>query len=625
MMEDADADEVTALLQLLATVPNVKAAVRAARKAVEAEGGGRSPRPSIAVTRGARSFSGDDEGEKPAAAHERRIEALRRRLLLEDADAPPPPPPLPPSDLKPTTELDLAALGTGAGGGDEADASQRAMAILRETEGASAFERGALVKTIRNDFWHQFARALDRGDLSPCSLPPPGGAGMRLFGRAYSSSCGVVLARKKLHLPSDVWCWPAGFFAKTEFSTGRKKSESLDSSSSSFFVADELRRNAVPLEQLERMAIRKEYVHFGETRASTEVAPYNEVLAPVTREAVVAVFARTTRPDHLLLAMAARDLLAVASDTALPLLVLDAGGGADAVEFTADQQAGLLAKLCEAKPSFCLRPHADVPALRHAPGPLDAQLVAHGAYGLADDVLHALLRSAPAPARAARDALAHAVRADNAEAARAVAGVVGAELSTFAADEACAPGSVRHASDRCLVASGAVAALIACASGALAKRSRDAVALLDAWLEKADQSSGLPPGGVPRRVEDGRRQGGLAPRAATHGLCGRARAGESARLPRPARVAGAERRLGRRRGAREAGRTGGARVVVPPAVAAPRTVAVRARPRGRGGLVGRPARRGAGTRGARRRGDAAAVVLPELEGLTRRPDRGACD
>ena len=127
------------------------------------------------ITRGARSFSGDDEGEKPAAAHERRIEALRRRLLLEDADAPPPPPPLPPSDLKPTTELDLAALGTGDGAGEEAEASQRAMAILRETEGASAFERGALVKTIRNDFWHQFARALDRGDLSPCSLPPPGG------------------------------------------------------------------------------------------------------------------------------------------------------------------------------------------------------------------------------------------------------------------------------------------------------------------------------------------------------------------------------------------------------------------------------------------------------------------
>ena len=222
------------------------------------------------------------------------------------------------------------------------------MAILRETEGASAFERGALVKTIRNDFWHQFARALDRGDLSPCSLPPPGGAGMRLFGRAYSSSCGVVLARKKLHLPEDVWCWPAGFFAKTEFSTGRKKSESLDSSSSSFFVADELRRNAVPLEQLERMAIRKEYVHFGETRASTEVAPYNEVLAPVTREAVVAVFARTTRPDHLLLAMAARDLLAVASDTALPLLVLDAGGGADAVEFALINRRG-------SSPSFVKR------------------------------------------------------------------------------------------------------------------------------------------------------------------------------------------------------------------------------------------------------------------------------
>ena len=75
---------------------------------------------------------------------------------------------------------------------------------------------------------------------------------------------------------------------------------------------------------------------------------------------------------------------------------------------------------------------------------------------------------------------------------------------------------------------------------------------------KGGPKPGLPPGGVPRRVEDGRRQGRLAPRAATHGLCGRPRAGESARLPRPARVAGAERRLGRRRGAREAGRTRGA-------------------------------------------------------------------
>ena len=207
----------------------------------------------------------------------------------------------------------------------------------------------------------------------------------------------------------------------------------------------------------------------------------------MTRAAVVAVFARTSRPDHLLLAMAARDLLN-ASGTALPLLVLDAGGGTNAVEFSVEAQAGLIAKLAQAKPSFCLRPHADVPSLRNAPGALDAQLVAHGAYGLADDVLRSLLIAAPSPARATRDALAHAVRADNAEAARSVAQVVGADLATFASEEGCAPGPARHASDRCLVASGAVAALVACASGALAKRSRDVVALLDAWLEIADQS-----------------------------------------------------------------------------------------------------------------------------------------
>ena len=452
-------------------------------------------------------------------------------------------------------------------------------------------------------------------------LAAAAGGAACLFGRAYSSSCGVVLARKKLHLPSDVWCWPA---ASSEIFHGRKKSESLDSSSSSFFVADELRRNAVPLEQLERMAIRKEYVHFGETRASTEVAPYNEVLAPVTREAVVAVFARTTRPDHLLLAMAARDLLAVASDTALPLLVLDAGGGADAVEFTADQQAGLLAKLCEAKPSFCLRPHADVPALRHAPGPLDAQLVAHGAYGLADDVLHALLRSAPAPARAARDALAHAVRADNAEAARAVAGVVGAELSTFAADEARAPGSVsprerplprrerrRRRADRVRVGR---------AGQAVARRR--GVARTPG--SKRRIKLGLPPGGVPRRRRRPATRRARCTRRNSRPL--RAGApGESARLPRPARAAGAERRFRGRRGAREAGGTRGARVVIPPSVPAPRTAAVRL------GLEDAAAWSVDRLAGALELAERVVVAMPrrsssrELEGLTRRPDRGACD
>ena len=94
---------------------------------------------------------------------------------------------------------------------------------------------------------------------------------------------------------------------------GSQEEESLDSSSSSFFVA-ERRRNAVLLEQLEK-AIRKEYVHFGETRASTGRRPTTRS-SRRWREAVVAVFARTTRPDHVA-GHGCVNLLAVAHGPAL--------------------------------------------------------------------------------------------------------------------------------------------------------------------------------------------------------------------------------------------------------------------------------------------------------------------
>ena len=94
---------------------------------------------------------------------------------------------------------------------------------------------------------------------------------MRLFGRAYSSSCGVVLAAKEAASPGGRVVLARRLLRENGIQ--RAGRASIDHARSSFFVADELRRNAVPLEQLERMAIRKEYVHFGETRASTEVAP----------------------------------------------------------------------------------------------------------------------------------------------------------------------------------------------------------------------------------------------------------------------------------------------------------------------------------------------------------------
>ena len=54
---------------------------------------------------------------------------------------------------------------------------------------------------------------------APRRLPPARCVGMRLFGRVWAQSAGVVFSRKALGLPEDVWCWPSGFFAKTEFGT----------------------------------------------------------------------------------------------------------------------------------------------------------------------------------------------------------------------------------------------------------------------------------------------------------------------------------------------------------------------------------------------------------------------
>eukprot|EP00632_Arachnochrysis_sp_CCMP2950_P009106 CAMPEP_0185714334 /NCGR_PEP_ID=MMETSP1164-20130828/38551_1 /TAXON_ID=1104430 /ORGANISM="Chrysoreinhardia sp, Strain CCMP2950" /LENGTH=529 /DNA_ID=CAMNT_0028381913 /DNA_START=23 /DNA_END=1609 /DNA_ORIENTATION=+ len=173
----------------------------------------------------------------------------------------------------------------------------------------AARTRGALMKTVRNDHWPAFASLLKktlkkhaRPFYTPTSLAPRGCVGMRLFGRVWAQSCGVVLSREALELPDDVWAWRSGFFAKTEFGVTSKTTEDKT-------LRPDLAAALASLEELEAMAARREYEHFGTLRVADDVAPYNEVFAAIKPHAVVAVFARTTQPQHLLMAMGARDLL----------------------------------------------------------------------------------------------------------------------------------------------------------------------------------------------------------------------------------------------------------------------------------------------------------------------------
>ena len=229
-----------------------------------------------------------------------------------------------------------------------------------------------------------------------------------------------------------------------------------------------------------RVVARLRYVHFGEVRAASEVAPYNEVLAPVKRAAVVAIFARTRQARHLLLALGARDLLAGLGGPRLPIFVLDAGGGAAPAVFTPAAQAGLLRRVA-ARPAPDLRvgktaPRLTTASLRGADG-----LAVHGAYGLTDEALRDALLDDAAPGKAAARALGAALSSGNAVAAKAVARRVGADLGLLATDAGASvslPPRPDHLDEECLRAWGAVAALVAVASGALAARCRDVVELL---------------------------------------------------------------------------------------------------------------------------------------------------
>ncbi|KAH8049477.1 hypothetical protein JL720_15572 [Aureococcus anophagefferens] len=355
-----------------------------------------------AVRRGAAKFV-----EAPPSAPRRvAIEDLRRRLLHEE---PEPRPRLGSEDrraaaaaepLRSATTLELRWLEeAGASSCDasarDAEAAAAAAALARLGEGAAAGgrcrDRGVLVKTVKNDFW----------------------------------SCGVVFDRSALKLGDDAWCWPSGFFAKTEFGVGKGDEER------SSFVDEELRANAVPLRVLEAMAARREYAHFGEIKVA-DVAPYNEVLARGARSAVVAVFARTRQAQHLLLAMAVRDLLGRGAESRLPILVLDASGSDEPAELTLAAQAGLLRRVAAADDDRSFAVHRSAPVLRDL-GPFDLArsdlLRVHGRVGLGDAALRAALRDDDGRRDGAYQALDMALRAGNAGAAKAVALAVGADLA----------------------------------------------------------------------------------------------------------------------------------------------------------------------------------------------------
>ena len=81
-------------------------------------------------------------------------------------------------------------------------------------------DQSALVKTVKNGDWLGLAWQMSHGNKfrTSMSLPPRAARGMQLFGRASSGCAGLIWSLPQLELDdrTGVFCWPSGYFAKTE-------------------------------------------------------------------------------------------------------------------------------------------------------------------------------------------------------------------------------------------------------------------------------------------------------------------------------------------------------------------------------------------------------------------------
>ena len=73
----------------------------------------------------------------------------------------------------------------------------------------------AAVKTVKNGCWLRLAHRLAHPPVrTSFSLPPPTGR-MHLYGQVDSQCAGILFDRRMLN-PDTAYCWPSGYFAKTE-------------------------------------------------------------------------------------------------------------------------------------------------------------------------------------------------------------------------------------------------------------------------------------------------------------------------------------------------------------------------------------------------------------------------
>lgn len=192
----------------------------------------------------------------------------------------------------------------------------------------------ALAKSVGNDDWpdllSKLARATAEAPLrTSTSLLPPDGLGMRLYGNVTDHLTGLLFDEEALRLRdrssddgSNCFAWPSGYFAKSEYNITRDgellhgRHEGQTTIAAIHALNDKLASHAA--ERSQQPSARSPQ------KPAPEAAPFNEIYAPVTAQAVIAVLARAPTAEAVLIALAASCRLAQLSrrQDALPVLLL---------------------------------------------------------------------------------------------------------------------------------------------------------------------------------------------------------------------------------------------------------------------------------------------------------------
>lgn len=185
----------------------------------------------------------------------------------------------------------------------------------------------ALVKVIKNNDFKQFLDRIgadenDGGIKTSTTLLPANGRKMNLYGQTFHYSVGLIWNINDIDTTS-CWCWPAGFYAKTEFNHDPVTNRLLNGLQEALVSLEMLRiKNAQMLND-----------------TNITESPFNEVFAPVTVKSLCGIICRSREYHHLLLAMGVRDTVSRIFQIApLPIVLHDTQHGVQILTFKHQQE-----------------------------------------------------------------------------------------------------------------------------------------------------------------------------------------------------------------------------------------------------------------------------------------------